>query len=83
MDPFESQIDARSRRDEEITEKAYEELFTSVSGSADMGTFRKDDTELFDRAVTLCLEHIHAKPGTVPKKESVLPEEPLPQLCPQ
>ena len=80
MDPFESQIDARSRRDEEITEKAYEELFASVSGSADMGIFRKDDSELFDRAVTICLEHIHAEPGTVPKNVTD-PEERLEYLC--
>ena len=80
MDPFESQIDARSRRDEEITEKAYEELFASVSGAADMGTFRKDDTELFDRAVTVCLEYINAEPGIVPKKVTD-PEERLEYLC--
>ncbi|MBR6089366.1 MAG: ATP-binding cassette domain-containing protein [Anaerolineaceae bacterium] len=80
MDPFESQIDARSRRDEEIIEKAYEELFTSVSGSVDMGSFRKDDMELFDRAVTICLKHIHAEPGTVPKKVTD-PEKRLEYLC--
>ncbi len=79
MDPFESQIDARSRRDAEITEKAYEELFASVS-AADIGSFRRDDPKLFDRAVMICLEHNHAEPGSVPEK--VLdPDERLEYLC--
>lgn len=63
-----SQIDARARMDAEMTEKAYAELASSILPPKDRIVCQTDLLEMFDRAVTLCLQHMHAEAGTVPGK---------------
>ena len=66
MRDYESQMDARSRLDAEITEKAYAELASSVLPAEERVVYQTDNLEMFDKAVTLCLEHYHVEAGSVP-----------------
>ena len=66
MKQYESQIDARSRLDAEITEKAFAELASSVLPPQERIVFQTDNLEIFDKAVTLCMEYYHVEAGAVP-----------------
>ena len=59
---FESQLDMRSRLDDELVEKAYSGLVSSMGGSG----FREIRGDKFDQAVAICLEYLGAKAGIVP-----------------
>ena len=65
---FESQIDIRSRMDEEATERAYAELASSILDPKHRIVYQTDDLEALDRAVSLCLQYNHIEPGTVPNE---------------
>ena len=62
----ESQMEVRSRLDAEITEKAYAELASSVLPPDERLVYHTDNLEMFDKAVTLCLQHYHVEAGEVP-----------------
>ncbi|MBR2523087.1 MAG: ATP-binding cassette domain-containing protein [Clostridiales bacterium] len=66
MEYNESQMEARSRLDAEITEKAYAELASSVLPPEERVVYQTDNLELFDKAVMICLEHYHVEAGAVP-----------------
>ena len=66
MDFYESQMDVRNRLEEEITEKAYAELASSVLPPEDRVVYQTDNLEIFDKAVALCLQDYHVEAGTVP-----------------
>ena len=80
MEKYESQIESRSRLDDEIMEKAYAELASSVLPPDDRVVYQTDNLEMLDSAVTLCLEHYHIEAGTVPG-EVPDPNERIDYLC--
>ena len=68
MKYYESQMDVRSRLDAVITEKAFAELASSVLPAEERVIYQTDNLEMFDKAVTLCLEHYHVEASVVPGK---------------
>lgn len=77
---WDSQMNTRARLDAEMTEKAYAELASSILPPQERVVFQTDNLELFDRAVTLCLQHIRAEVGNVPGEVEDL-EERTDYLC--
>ena len=67
MSEFGSQMKNRSRLEAEMTEKAYAELASSILPPEKRIVYHTDSLEMFDRAVTLCLQHIHAEAGAAPE----------------
>lgn len=68
MKYYESQMDVRSRLDAVITEKAFAELASSVLPAEERVIYQTDNLEMFDKAVTLCLEHYHVEASVDPGK---------------
>ena len=77
---LESQIEARTRFDAELTERAYAELAASVSDPDATPRVSFDDMEQADVAAKACLAHIGVEAGSVPPGITD-PEERLDWLC--
>ena len=67
MSWMESQIETRSKLDNELIERAYAELASSVSRSRENLDFSANDVEQADSAVKICLKHFGIEPGSVPE----------------
>lgn len=63
---MESQVEARSRYDSEMTERAYAELAASVSGYGAAPRIIVDDIAQTDGAAKACLAYIGVEAGEVP-----------------
>jgi tRNA G46 methylase TrmB len=57
MEHYTSQMEVRSHLEEEIIEKAFAELASSILPPGERIVYHTDNLELFDKAVTLCLQH--------------------------
>ena len=67
MSWMESQVDTRARLDAELVERAYAELASSVTDSAEAPSFAADDLTQTFGAVRTCLRYCRAEPGNVPE----------------
>ena len=65
-DYFESQIDIRSRLDEQLKGRALEKLAAGIGAAGVHGTGSDRDGEYADRAVALCLKYYGYTAGKVP-----------------
>lgn len=63
---LEPQISVRERLDSEVTERAYAELASSVSGPSRVINITVDDLEQADGAVKTCLKYCGVETGSVP-----------------
>ena len=77
---MESQIEARSKLDAKLTERAYAELAASVTDSRRAPAFTMDDVEQVDGAAKACLKYIGVEPGSVPPDINDV-EERIEWLC--
>ena len=77
---FEPQIEARSRLDAELSERAYAELAASVSAYRHMPNIEIDDLEQADGAARACLRYCGVEPGPVPSDVQSV-EERIDYLC--
>ena len=80
MNWLESQIETRARLDSELTERAYAELASSVSGPVRAPRFSVDDVEMTDGAAKACLKYCGMVAGEVPDSIKDV-EERIDWLC--
>lgn len=73
MNLLESQIETRSRLDDELIERAYLELASSIGGPKITRPLSIDSAEKVDAAVAECLRYLGVEPGKAP--DSVKDEE--------
>ncbi|MBQ4242021.1 MAG: ATP-binding cassette domain-containing protein [Lachnospiraceae bacterium] len=79
-DYFESQIDIRSRLDEQLKGRALEKLAAGIGAAGVHGTGSDRDGEYADRAVGLCLKYYGYTAGKVPEDTDRM-EDMLEYLC--
>ncbi len=80
MGMFETQLDARSRLDDEALERAYAMLASSVTDRQCISALNVDDPSNLDAAVKVCLTYWGVVPGTVPEGEADA-EKRIEHLC--
>ncbi|MBR3328707.1 MAG: ATP-binding cassette domain-containing protein [Atopobiaceae bacterium] len=80
MNWLESQIETRTRKDLERTERAYAKLAASVGNSKQAPLVSEDDIEQIDNAVRVCLKHCGVQAGEVPPSVKNV-EERVDWLC--
>ncbi len=77
---IESQIETRTRLNEEMAERAYADLAASVTGYEAASLFDADDVAQTDGAAEACLAYMGVQPGEVPPDVTDF-EERLDWLC--
>ncbi len=80
MEMFESQLDARSRLDDEALERAYAMLASSVTDRPLVPVFDVDDPSNLDAAIKACLAYWGVISGTAPEGETDA-EKRIEHLC--